>query len=235
MDINKGPQHPSGLAVVVALASLLTAVVVGAINFKLLPPSAFWICAFAFVVVAVLFMLPWMKSIQANLVAAKATRRIRRQYREDIRALCNALRPLSQQSVVFSVGNILNAAINHKLLSNVCVIAYQVALSALFERIEELRQLSSHLSDAQLMGRLHSWLQAYIRICEGIGGEIKNGVTQAEFLPGIRDSFLRDWMEIYQRANAARDEYCRIGYGIRAIDPRTSVPEYLSPVPSLTV
>lgn len=186
MEAKQSAQHPSGLSVAVALGSLLTAVVVGAINVKLLPPAAFWVCAVAFLIVAVLFLLPWFKSARARISLWRVQRQIRSHYRLRIVALCNALRPLSEQSVTYSVGSILNAAINHELLSVPTVIAYQTALGTLFDRVQELQQLAPHISDTHLMARIHSWLQAYIRICDGVGGQIKSGMKSAETQPGIK-------------------------------------------------
>jgi hypothetical protein len=226
-------RHSPVLTLAVPIISLMTALVVGAINARILPADALWVCAAAFVVLAVLFLFPWISLIRDRLLSARTQGQVRAQYRQQILALRNALEPLSSPTSIYSAGNVLNRELTQKLLGVPCILAFQTSLSALLDRIEDLQRLAPHVSDVQLMSRIHSWLQTYLRICEQIGAEFRNGLKGSAIPPGHRDSLVRDWAEICERANALRNEYSRLAYGVRSVDPSAAVPDYLPQAASL--
>lgn len=228
------PGHSPVLTLAIPIISLMTALVIGAINAKVLPAAALWVCAAAFVVIAILFLFPWIRLLRDKLILSRAQSRVRVRYREQILALRSALAPLSNQATVYSVGSIFNREITQKLLGVPCIHAFQILLSTLVERIQELQQLAPHISDVDLMSRLHNWLQTYLRICDVVGRELSGGLGRSAISPEHRDSLVRDWREIYERANAMRNEYGRLAYGIRSIDSNASVPDYLPQVFSLS-
>lgn len=183
---NKKPDHFRWIAAAISFGSLLTTVVMAFTNAKVLPPAAVWVCAVAFVVVAGAFLAPFLREAGNKLGAWRLGRRVRRQYREPLLALCKALMPLSEQSCVYSVGSVVNQAINQKLLSVATANAFLVALSILNDRINDLLKFESRAIDQDLLRLVHHWLQSYVRICEGIC----NGIQASD---AIRDMPEGQW------------------------------------------
>jgi hypothetical protein len=226
-------QPKGGLAVSVSFASLVTAAVVGAINFQFLPKTAFWISAVGLGIVAVVFVSPWLKSLWAMLGNSRKARRIDHLYRVQVVALCRGLRPLSEQSSSYSVGSILNQLVNDKVLQAGHAHAYQIALSALYQKAEDLYAMESRLGVSDLMDRIYVWLQLYGRLCEGISSCISYNPIFNELHKGQWDSLQRSWNESRQRAVALCNEFRSVAHGMKVVDPNERIPEYLSPIPEI--
>ncbi len=227
------PKHSNSMAMAISFASLLTAVVMAFINAKVFPPAAVWICAVGFVIVAGAFLVPFLRTAGDKWEARRLRARVRRQYREPLLALSKALMPLSEQSCVYSAGSVVNQAINQKLLNAATANAYLAALSILNDRINDLIRFESSATDQELLRLVYHWLQSYVRICEGIFNGIQATDAIKDMPEGQWGSVRRSCNEIRQRGAALCSEYGRISYGIKAIDPKASVSEYLSPIPEL--
>lgn len=222
-----------GIAVAISLISLLVALVMGLVNTGSLPKAAVWICVVGFVIVAGVFVAPYLMAGRRRYIAWRRKVRVKHQFRESIVALCKSLVPLSEQSCVLSAGNLLNPAMNQKLLSIASGNAYQLTLNTLHDRIEDLIKFESFASDEELMRLIFGWLQTYMRVCEGVTSSIRGSEAAKSIHDGQWESLVRNWREIRERANALISEYIGLAYRIREVSQSSAVPNYLGTIPEL--
>lgn len=224
----------SGIATTIAFASLLTVAVTAAINFRMLPPSAFWICALGFVAVAFVFVLPWLRVVARWLQTFVRARRVRLRYRTPLLALGSALRDIAG-SYTFSAGNILTAAVNQELMGIHSAAAHRVTVAALYSWMDQLLRFMQreHLGDVEFVSHANRWLQDYIRTCEGIASEIRERARSPSVKPEMFASVVRDWNEIRSRANALADEFKSLARNIGIDGRQIGTSLYLPSVPDI--
>lgn len=222
-----------GVAVAISLISLLVAVVMGLVSTGNLPKTAVWICVAGFVIVTGVFVSPYVMAGLRRYNTWRRQARVRRQFHESIIALCKSLVPLSEQSCVLSAGNILNSAMSLKVLGIASGNAYQLTISTLHDRIQDLLKFDSFISDEELMRLIFGWLQTYLRVCEGITNNIRESEKARSISDNDWEALARGWREIRDRASMLNGEYTNLAYQIREISQSSSIPNYLGAFPEL--
>lgn len=224
----------SGIATAIAFTSLLTVGITAAINFKMLPPSAFWICALGFVVVAFVFLLPWLRAVARWFKTFARARRVRLRYRTPLLALGSALRDIAG-SYTFSASNMLTSAANQDLMGIHSAAAHRVTVAALSSWMDQLLHSlqRGHIGDVEFVSHANRWLQDYIRTCEGIAGEIRERARSPSVKPEMFASVVRDWNEIRSRANALADEFKSLARNIGIDGRQTGTSIYMPSVPDI--
>lgn len=224
----------SGIATTIAFASLLTVAVTAAINFKMLPPSAFWLCAFGFAAVAFVLVLPWLRILVRWFQTFARIRRVRLRYRTPLLALGSALRDIAG-SYTFSAGNVLIAAVDQNLMGIHSAAAHRVTVGALYSSMDQLLRSvqQRHIGDVEFVSHTNRWLQDYIRTCEGIVSEIRERASSLSVKPEMFASIVREWNEIRSRGNALADEFKSIARNIGIDGRQMGTPIYLPTIPDI--
>src|SRR5262245_42766068 len=95
------------LKVIVSIVSLLTAAIAAGISAKAVPAGAFWVCAFAFLVVLVAFLSPWASKSFAALRRHRRAREFALRYRTELASVISSVVEVTSSSDSRSVGSIL--------------------------------------------------------------------------------------------------------------------------------